>query len=255
MNQNDDLRDLQLAGVVWELDDTPLVRRDTFLKTAAAPQSGATNTNMPTPTPGPAVVPPVAPVAHDSAEKIASTAMNIQALVAEIEKFEHPLRATATRVVAPHIAPNPNGLIILTDAPGADDDATGRILSGAAGELLDKMLGAIGMSRDNVSILPMIFWRAPGGRSPSRGELDLAHPFVTRAIELLAPRVILSMGTLPATEIGGVNLAKSHGVTTTLASGCVLMPIYHPNYLILKPAAKRDAWNALQQLQNLLKPL
>ena len=76
---------------------------------------------------------------------------------------------------------------------------------------MDKMLSAIGLSREVVSIVPMVFWRTPGGRSPSRSELDLARPFVDRVIELLHPRVILTLGTLPATELAGLNLAKSHG--------------------------------------------
>jgi DNA polymerase len=144
-------------------------------------------------------------------------------------------------------------MIILTDMPSPDDDVSGKILTGVAGEMMDKMLNAIGMSRDVVSILPMLFWRTPGGRSPSRDEIDLARPFVNRAIELLKPRVILTLGTLPATEIAGINRGRSHGIATTIENNITVMPIYHPNYLILKPAAKRDVWNALQNVQNLLK--
>jgi uracil-DNA glycosylase len=70
---------------------------------------------------------------------------------------------------------------------------------------------------------------------------------------MLAPQVILTLGTLPATEIAGVNLAKAHGTPVTQENGRIIMPIYHPNFLILKPAAKRDVWNALQNVQNILK--
>jgi len=166
-------------------------------------------------------------------------------------RFNHPLRATATNTVLPHVAPGK--LLIVTDIPGSDDDATGNILSGPTGELMDKMLAAIGLSRDVVSILPMIFWRTPGGRTPTRVELDMSRPFVDRAIELLHPSVIITLGTLPATELAGINLAKSHGVATVLDSGATLVPIFHPNYLLLKPAAKRDVWTALQNVQNILK--
>ena len=168
-------------------------------------------------------------------------------------EFNHPLRAGATNPVPPHVAPTPNGLLIITDMPGADDDASGRILSGPAGELMDKMLAAISMSRENVSIMPMLFWRTPGGRSPSATELEMARPFVNKALELLKPRLILTLGTLPAMELASVNLGKSHGSVNDTSFGAKLIPIYHPNYLLLKPAAKRDVWNALQIAEKMLK--
>jgi DNA polymerase len=115
------------------------------------------------------------------------------------------------------------------------------------------MLNAVGESRDTVSMIPIIFWRTPGGRTPSQNELDMARPFVDKAIELIKPRVILTLGTLPATQIANVNLTKSHGIAIELENGATCVPIFHPNYLILKPAAKRDVWNALQNVQNILK--
>jgi DNA polymerase len=170
-----------------------------------------------------------------------------------IAEFNHPLRGGATNVVLPWVAPNPNGLVILTDMPGADDDASGKILTGAAGDLMDKMLAAIEMSRESVSIVPMLFWRTPGGRTPTREEIDLARPFVDRAIEMLNPRLVLTLGSLPATEIGNVQIARDHGKVIDLANGIKLIAMYHPNYILLKPSAKREAWAALQDAQKLLK--
>ena len=245
------LRDLSLAGVTWELTDVPLVRANIVTQSAqTAPvidAPGRTATR---------VVPPIAPIAPmsvDTATAMAARPGDLDALNRMIGEYNHPLRAMATNTVVAHVASNPNGMIIITDMPSADDDSSGNILSGAAGEMMDKMLNAIGMSRENVSILPMLFWRTPGGRTPSRDEIDLARPFVNRAIELLKPRVILTLGTLPATEIGGINLGRTHGQPVTIHNDVTVMPIYHPNYLILKPAAKRDVWNALQNVQNLLK--
>ncbi|MBR2510686.1 MAG: uracil-DNA glycosylase [Alphaproteobacteria bacterium] len=143
--------------------------------------------------------------------------------------------------------------MILTDIPSSDDDESGKILSGGIGELLDKMIGAIGLSRENVSIVPMIFWRTPGGRTPTKQELELARPFVDKAIELINPKVIVTLGTLPATEMANINLAKQHGEIIDLENGIKMIPIFHPNYLMLKPAAKKDAWVALQKVQNILK--
>lgn len=248
---NGTLRDLYLAGVRWEITDVPLVRAN-IVTQSQMPQpikdtTGRTAT---------CVVPPIAPVTPmsiDTATSMAARPTDIDALNRMIGEFNHSLRAGATNTVAIHVAPKPNGMIIITDMPSADDDAAGAILTGDNGELMDKMLAAIGMSRENVSILPMLFWRTPGGRTPSRDEIDLARPFVNRAIELLKPRVILTLGTLPATEVAGVNLGRAHGTPVTIDGGTTVMPIYHPNYLILKPAAKRDVWNALQNVQNLLK--
>ena len=249
------LRDLDLAGVRWELVDTPLSVANIGQQNTPEAQKKTTNiaeiSRIST-----SVVPPIAPIQTISQETVnamANRPSDIPALIRMIGEFNHPLRATATNTVLPHIATAPNGMLIVTDIPSSEDDECGNILTGAVGELMDKMLAAIGMGRENVSIIPMLFWRTPGGRTPSRVEIDMARPFVDRMINMLAPRVILTLGTLPATEIAGVNLAKAHGTPVTQENGRIIMPIYHPNFLILKPAAKRDVWNALQNVQNILK--
>lgn len=253
-----DLRDLELAGVVWELSDTPI----------SAPRPRSVSESVPLESPrqtaatviaeigrgSAGVVPPIAPtqtVSMDTVRSMASRPTDMATLNRMICELNHPLRTGATNTVLPHIGNG--GLMILTDIPSSDDDATGTVLSGAAGDLMDKMLAAIGLSRMCVSIIPMVFWRTPGGRTPTRAELDLTRPFINRAIELLNPRVILTLGTLPATEMAGVNLAKSHGVPVCVSNGITLVPIFHPNYLLLKPTAKRDVWTALQNVQNILK--
>ena len=248
-----DLQDLVMAGVRWELSETPFAME-------CAPQPshmGDSETDLPnerrTHT---SIVPPIAPtqsVSCDTAVAMAARPTDTDSLNRMISEFNHPLRNGATNTVLGQIAPNPNGVVIITDIPSSDDDASGHILSGAAGEMLDKMLVAIKMSRDSVSVVPLIFWRTPGGRAPSRDELDLARPFVNRALELLHPRLILTLGTLAASEIGGVSLPRAHGTITELPGGIQMMPIFHPNYLLLKPTAKRDAWNALQTVEKLLK--
>ena len=244
----DALRDLVLSGVQWELSETTTVlppkKQATVQEISVASASRSQNT----------IVPPIAPVQTMSLDTVRSMAMrptDIESLNRMIVEFNHPLKSAATNTVLPHAGQGK--MLILTDMPSSDDDETGVALSGASGELMDKMLAAIGLSRKDVSVVPMLFWRTPGGRSPSAQELELARPFVDRAIELIAPRVILSLGTLPALEYAQVNLAKSHGVPVEMENGAVFVPIFHPNYLILKPAAKRDVWTALQNVQNILK--
>ena len=252
------VKDLALAGVAWEITDVPSALRAKWAAAQTAPTT-QTNTQTPNqnnPNTGPSVVPPIAPVSTvtvETVESMASRPTDIDNLIRMIGDFNHPLRSAATRVVFPNIAKNPNGLVILTDIPGAEDDATGNILSGGAGDLLDKMLAAIGMSRDSVSIVPVVFWRTPGGRTPSENEISLVRPFTLRLIEFLKPRVILTLGQTAAQFIADIKLAGNHGKVCETKSGIPVMPIYHPNYLLLKPSAKREVWDALQQLQNMLK--
>lgn len=246
---NGALRDLALSGVQWELSEFPTVVSQNTQKQAVQ-KPGVNGAGRP----NPVVVPPIAPaqsISLDTVRSMASRPTDIDALKRMIQEFNHPLRSGVTNTVLPHTGQG--DLLILTDIPSSDDDAIGQILSGSVGELMDKMLAAIGLTRDNVSIIPMLFWRTPGGRSPSREEIDLARPFVDKAIELLAPRVILTLGSLSASEYANVNLAKSHGTPVVLENGITVIPIFHPNYLILKPAAKRDVWTALQNMQNILK--
>ncbi len=252
--QNCDLEYLYSSGVNWELNDIPMMLSDLNKASSGAGNtifSGQNSSRTQT-----FIVPPVAPTAAISVETATAMAMrpnDILSLTRMIGEFNHPLRSGVTNVVLPSIADKPNGLVIITDVPSGDDDACGVILSGSVGDLLDKMLLAINMTRENVSIIPLVFWRTPGGRTPSRAELDLARPFVNRALELLSPHVILTLGTLAASEIAGANLPRNHGNVITMESGAVCVPIFHPNYLLLKPNAKREAWNALQTVQNLLK--
>ena len=118
----DGLRDLELAGVRWELAETPtsggIAGTVANVNADCAPRS---DVHAPR-----GVVPPAAPITID-ATPAANAAGDMAALRAAIAEFNHPLRATATNVVLPHAAPNPGGLVIVTDIPGADDDASGTL--------------------------------------------------------------------------------------------------------------------------------
>ncbi len=243
------LHDLHLAGVKWELAENPHVCDATKHSEKTAP--GTPSLGIPSISES-SIIPAIAPMTIAMAQDSAAHAADLSALTNAIIDFKHPLKQFAKNTVRPTFSSD-SKLLIITDAPSGDDDECGNILCGAGGDLLDKMLNAIGLSRDNVSIIPMIFWRTPGGRGATREELDLARPFVARAIELLAPRAILTLGTLAALEIAGAKLPKQHGEFVERSGMAPVVPIYHPNYLLLKPDAKRDVWNALQSMQNFLK--
>ncbi len=245
---NNALWDLNMAGVRWELAETPITNN---IKKTAVQQSltGIANRLDSQPI----IVPPSAPITLDTVKSMVERPNDIDSLIRMIAEFNHPLKSGATQVVLPNIATNPNKMLIITDIPSTEDDLSGKILSGATGELIDKMLSAIEMSRKEVSIIPLVFWRTPGGRTPTQEELDLIRPFTTKMIEMLQPRVIVTLGTLAASEIAQTNLVSSHGAEINNDNGYIVVPIYHPNYLILKPSAKRDVWTALQNVQNILK--
>lgn len=243
---NDALLDLNMAGVKWELSENTEKQN---IKKVPQQQSLLSET----PTNKPVIIPPSAPLTLDTVKSMVERPNDIDSLVRMVAEFNHPLRASATNVVLPNIAVKPNGLLIITDFPSVDDDLSGKILSGAAGELSDKMLSAIEMSRENVSIVPLLFWRTPGGRTPNREELDLSLPFVNKIIEMLAPKIIITFGTLSTNEIAKTNLNDVHGKEIQTEKGYTIIPMYHPNYLLLKPSAKKDVWAALQNIQKMLK--
>jgi len=240
------LQDLSMAGVCWELTESP-VKQD--IKRQPVQQTLLNNKENTKPI----IIPASAPITLDTVKAMVERPADIDSLVRMVAEYNHPLRNGATNVVLPNIANNPNGLLIITDLPSSDDDMSGKILSGTAGELTDKMLNAVSMSRKNVSIVPLLFWRTPGGRTPSREEIDLSMPFVNRMIDMLAPRVIITFGTLATTEIAKTDLTNKHGHEIISDKGMTVVPMYHPNYLILKPSAKKDVWDALQNVQKLLK--
>jgi DNA polymerase len=239
------LQDLSIAGVRWELSETPIKSSSKKIPVQQTFQTNRTGT--------PIIIPPSAPITLDTVKSMVTRPNDIDSLLRMIGEFNHPLRNGATNVVMPNIATKPNGLVIITDLPSSDDDLSGKILSGNAGEMVDKMLSAIDMSRENVSIIPLIFWRTPGGRTPNREELDLSMPFIDKMLEMLKPRIVITFGTLAANEIAKTNLTSAHGNEIESDQGYTIIPIYHPNYLILKPSAKKDVWDALQNIQKLLK--
>ncbi|MCQ2574832.1 MAG: uracil-DNA glycosylase [Alphaproteobacteria bacterium] len=239
------LKDLDMAGVCWELDEN--IQKQSQQNDIIQHKHNLNKISSPV------IVPASAPITLEVVKSMANRPTDTKAMLRMIYEFNHPLRSGVTNVVGPNFANASNGLMIITDMPSSEDDLSGKILSGEAGDLMDKILAAIGMSRNTVSIVPLIFWHTPGNRTPSREELDLTRPFINRIIEMEKPKIILTLGSLAAKEVADINIAKKHGIQTTLENGIIVIPVYHPNYLLLKPSAKKDVWTILQNVQNLLK--
>ena len=144
---------------------------------------------------------------------------------------------------------NPDAeLMLVGEAPGRDEDLEGLPFVGRSGQLLNRMLSAIGLDRNAAYIANVIPWRPPGNRTPTPHETEICRPFIERQIELVNPKVLVNLGgpsakTLLHTTEGILRLRGNWRVHTT-ASGTAIpaMPTLHPAYLLRTPAHKRLAW-------------
>ncbi|MDX2177732.1 MAG: uracil-DNA glycosylase [Candidatus Sumerlaeia bacterium] len=142
-------------------------------------------------------------------------------------------------------------LVFVGEGPGADEDQSGIPFVGRAGQLLTKMIEAMGYQRSEVFILNIVKCRPPGNRAPLPEEMDACLPYLRRQLDVIRPRVMVCLG---ATAVGA--LFPEHAKTgITKLRGQWLkfgpadaMPTYHPSYLLRNPAAKRPVWEDLQQV-------
>jgi DNA polymerase len=140
------------------------------------------------------------------------------------------------------------GLCFVGEGPGADEDAQGFPFVGAAGQLLDRMIVAMGLSRDEVYVCNIVKCRPPKNRKPEPEEMAACSPYLEEQLALVAPEVIVALG---ATAVQGL-LGTSDGITRLrgkwkLYRGRIpVMPTFHPAYLLRSPEAKREVWEDLQ---------
>jgi uracil-DNA glycosylase len=210
--------------------------------------------------PAPASI-PLTPAAV-SARDLAGAAKSLEELVEALAAFDGcALKKTATNLV--FADGNPKARIMFVgEAPGADEDRAGKPFVGVSGQLLDRMLGWIGLNRTKFYITNIVFWRPPGNRPPTSDEVAACLPFVARHIELVAPAILVPVGG-PATEAllrRGEGISKSHGrwydyQTPGLCAPIPAMPMFHPAFLLRSPAQKRAAWRDLLNLEQKLGEL
>ena len=213
---------------------------------APAPKAGAQTTPAPKPK-----VDPVA-VAKDMAARVRS----LDELRAAMQQFDHcELKRGARNLVFcdGHAAAR---VMIIGEAPGRDEDREGRPFVGRAGQLLDRMLGAIGLDRaENVYITNVLPWRPPQNRDPKPEEIAMLKPFLERHVALAQPQVLVLMGNISCTAVlGRRGITRMRG-TWEEAMGLPTLPMFHPAYLLRNPQAKREAWADLLSLQARLKDL
>ena len=217
---------------------------------------------MPPPAAAPLAAPPVAAAADDPvavAQTVAGRAASLDALREVLEAFDLcELKRGARNTVFADGNPAAR-VLILGEAPGRDEDLEGRPFVGRAGQLLDRMFAAIGLSRVSpdpataLYITNVMPWRPPGNRDPEPAEITLMRPFVERHITLADPDLIVVMGNTPLLALTGQKgILRARGVWTE-ALGKPLLPMTHPAYLLRNPIAKREAWADLLALQMRLR--
>ena len=144
-------------------------------------------------------------------------------------------------------------LMFIGEAPGADEDIQGEPFVGRAGQLLNNMIKAMGIQREDVYIANIIKCRPPGNRTPEREECDTCSPFLMRQIEVIKPKVIVALGAVAAKTLLAVNapMAELRGRWYDFR-GTKLAVTYHPAFLLRDPRQKKEAWKDLQMVMKKL---
>jgi uracil-DNA glycosylase len=174
---------------------------------------------------------------------------NLESLAAEAHDCTKcKLAGTRTQVVFGTGNPNAD-LMFIGEAPGRDEDLQGKPFVGRAGQLLTDIVKAMKLSRDDVYIANVIKCRPPENRNPEPDELDECRPYIRRQVELIQPKVIVTLGKFALQSLTG----KAHAVSAargqwTEYEGIKVMPTYHPAYLLRTPSAKKDVWNDMKKV-------
>jgi len=184
---------------------------------------------------------------------------DLDALAAALKRFTGcALRETASTTV---LGEGPVGarVMLIGDTPGAEEDRAGRPFIGPAGQLLEKMLGSIGLARAEVRLSYVVPWRPPGDRPPNEVEIAACLPFVRREAALVAPATMVLLGAVAARALLGesarrASISRLRGQWTSVEipgreAPCPALPCFHPLYLLRVPAAKAPAWADLLGLR------
>jgi uracil-DNA glycosylase family 4 len=231
---------------------------------AAEPRRAAPAAAAAAPTPPPVAARPApgkTTVSPDeaalSARELAARAGTLEELEAALMGFEGcALRVTAKNLVFHDGTPGAR-VMLVGEAPGADEDRIGKPFMGRSGQLLDKMLAAIGLDRSSVYIANVVPWRPPGNRTPTPQEVAICKPFIERQIALARPEFLICLGGPAMQTLLGVKdgILKSRGRWSIYDAGgrqVKALATLHPAYLLRQPLQKRLGWRDFRALRKAL---
>jgi len=251
-------RDALIAALSWQV----AMGADEAMLEAPVDRGAAPAAEPARPVPKPSAPVPLRklPPAGEAAAALAAGASTLEELRAAMAAFEgSPLRETATNFVFSDGVPGAD-VMIIGEAPGAEEDRQGKPFVGASGQLLDRMFGSIGLSRtENLYITNILPFRPPGNRTPTDAEISLFLPFVLRHVQLAAPRFLVLAGGVSAKGVlqarEGITRLRGRWHQVTVLDGTVFkaIPTWHPAYLLRNPIAKRDSWADLLLLRRSMK--
>lgn len=199
----------------------------------------------------PRIAPQAPSAAIAEARRIADGCNTLAELEAAVRAFDGcAIKKTATKTVFADGNPNAK-VMVIGEAPGAQEDMQGIPFCGPSGALLDKVLGSIGLTRaDSFYITNTLFWRPPGNRAPSPEELAMCEPFLEKHIALVAPKLLILSGGVSTGAVLKKNLAisrlrgKFYEYSNTYTKTPIAVAVtFHPSYLLRSPSQKRLAWH------------
>jgi uracil-DNA glycosylase family 4 len=225
--------------------------------TAERPAPVRSDPQLAPPIAKPAVAPPPAPdAAVMAAREAARNAASLDELHSILDRFEGcALKGSASRLVFADGTPG-SRLMLVGEAPGAEEDKQGLPFVGRSGQVLDRMLAAIGLDRTKVYIANIVPWRPPGNRTPTPVETQICLPFIRRQIELSNPDVLVTIGQPSTGALLGIQgIMKNRGRWFPFDTGSReirAMPMLHPAYLLRSPIGKRLAWRDMLAIKKAL---
>jgi len=191
-----------------------------------------------------------------AAQTLAASCTTLDALSDALSAFDGcALRQTATNTLLPR-GPHNAPVMVIGETPEAEEDRSGQVMAGPAGEIGRRMFQTIGLGLEDIAYAPVVPWRPPGGRPPSDIELRICLPFLSRTIALLAPRRIVLLGSTPTRLLLGdtTQIARLRGRWQSLSHGpgqpaIPALVMRHPAQFAASSAARRDGWSDLLMLR------
>ncbi|WP_295724816.1 uracil-DNA glycosylase [uncultured Bartonella sp.] len=253
------------AGVDTPLDDKPIDRFKQSAEIIKQVTAAARETTVPPDKTNVRPAPRRAPPQRISVEgqvatahELARNAKNLDELFEALKSFNGcTLKLTAKNTCFADGTPH-SKLMLVGEAPGREEDLQGVPFVGRSGMLLNRILAAIGLKREEVYIANTIPWRPPGNRTPTPMETELCRPFIERQIELSAPKILVALGG-PAMQVltgvkNGIIRTRGQWLSHHLENGKTIpvMPTFHPAYLLRTPSQKKLAWADFLEIRNAL---